>query len=158
MRACIAAFPTLGLLAVPMDRDGAGGGSGSRAAMLLAMVAGPPLWWRMQLLGLPDIGDPFDVKAFRAFTIPDDRNAYVLYRQAATRLKPWSAGQAAGNMSLRPWSKANPGAPPVGRGEPRGPCRVPPGQLSGPMRWVRSPDSMATTRINGAWTARWTLS
>ena len=40
-----------------------------------------------QLIGLPDVGDPFDVAAFRAFTIPDDRNAFVLYRRAATLLK-----------------------------------------------------------------------
>ena len=80
--------------------------------MLLAMIVGPPVWWTMQLLGLPDIGDPFDVQAFRAFTIPDDRNAYVLYHQAATLLKPWDPyrqdrGQPRSNM-LAPWSKAIP--------------------------------------------------
>ena len=50
----------------------------------LAVVGGPAL-------GLPDIGDPFDVEAFQGETIPDDRNAFVLYRQAAAlfrRLKP----------------------------------------------------------------------
>ena len=52
------------------------------------MIAVPPLWWSIQLVGLPDIGEPFDVEAFRAFRIPDDRNAFVLYRQAADRLKP----------------------------------------------------------------------
>ena len=56
--------------------------------VLLAIVAGPPVWWATQLMPLPDIGDPFDVAAFRSFTIPDDRNACVLYRQAATLLKP----------------------------------------------------------------------
>ena len=39
-------------------------------AVLLAMVFGPPLWWWMQLVGLPDIGEPFDVAAFRAFRSP----------------------------------------------------------------------------------------
>ena len=58
------------------------------AAVLLAMLVVPPLWWSIQLVGLPDIGDPFDVEAFRAFRIPEDRNAFVLYRQAADRLKP----------------------------------------------------------------------
>ena len=27
------------------------------------------------LIGLPDVGDPFDIAAFRSFTVPDDRNA-----------------------------------------------------------------------------------
>ena len=72
------------------------------AAVLLAMIAAPPLWWSMQLLGLPDIGDPFDVQAFRPFTIPDDRNAFVLYRQAADRLGPLdrrSAGRSRGRIA-----------------------------------------------------------
>ena len=58
------------------------------AVVLLAMIVVPPLWWSLQLLGLPDVGDPFDVQAFRSFTIPDDRNAVVLYLRAGDRLKP----------------------------------------------------------------------
>jgi hypothetical protein len=57
-------------------------------AVFLAMIAALPLWWSIQLLGLPDIGEPFDLEAFRSFRIPDDRNAFVLYRQAAAALKP----------------------------------------------------------------------
>jgi hypothetical protein len=57
---------------------------------LLAMIVGPPVWWSVQLLGLPDIGDPFDTRVFRAFTIPEDRNAYVLYAEAARMLQPWN--------------------------------------------------------------------
>jgi hypothetical protein len=76
--------------------------------ILLAMVVGPPLWWKLQLTGLPDIGDPFDVKEFQAFSIPDDRNADVLYHRAANLLKPWQPGtRAPGNM-LVPWSVAMP--------------------------------------------------
>jgi len=80
--------------------------------MPLAMIAGPALWWATQLLGLPDIGEPFDVKAFREMTIPDDRNAIVLYRQAAGLLKPWNPDrQSSSNkiidMDAR-WSKADP--------------------------------------------------
>jgi hypothetical protein len=60
----------------------------SAAAVLLAMIAAPPLWWAVQLLGLPDIGTPFDVRGFRSFAIPDGRNAFVLYRKAARLLKP----------------------------------------------------------------------
>ena len=47
----------------------------SAVLILLTMVAIPPVWWSLQLVGLPDIGDPFDVEAFRATSIPDDRNA-----------------------------------------------------------------------------------
>jgi len=58
------------------------------AAVLLAMIAAPSLWWSIQLLGLPDVGEPFDVGAFRSFPIPDDRNAFVLYQQAVRLFKP----------------------------------------------------------------------
>ncbi len=81
-------------------------------SVLLAMVAGPPLWWATQLFGLPDIGDPFDAAAFRAFTIPDDRNAFVLYRQAATLFKPSAPYlKNAGKVNLlTPWPEAAPQA------------------------------------------------
>src|SRR5262249_809144 len=82
-------FPTLRYLAAPCRwLLGGGGGGGTVAAVLLAMIAALPLWWSIQLLGLPDIGEPFDPEAFRSFRIPDDRNAFVLYRQAAAALKP----------------------------------------------------------------------
>ena len=80
-------FPTLGYLAAPFRwlvrsrRRMA-----TAAVVLLAMLAAPPLWWSIQLLGLPDVGDPFDVQAFRSITVPDDRNAFVLFRRAADRL------------------------------------------------------------------------
>ncbi len=78
------------------------------AAVLLAMLVAPPLWWSIQLMGLPDVGEPFDVAAFRAIRIPDDRNAFVLYRQAAAVLKPLkSSGTPAGlsGRQLGPWPK-----------------------------------------------------
>ena len=60
--------------------DGGGGAAGDdRGASAVVVDA---------TVGLPDIGDPFDVEAFRSITIPDDRNAFVLYRQAADRLRP----------------------------------------------------------------------
>ena len=77
-------FPTVRLIVAPFRWIGK-----SRRRLwcvvlvVLTIVAGPPLWWATQLWGLPDIGDPFDVAAFQIMTIPDDRNAFVLYRQAA---------------------------------------------------------------------------
>ena len=72
-------FPTLMSLGAPLRWVGR-----SRRRIwavtlsILAIIASPPLWWATQLVGLPDIGDPFDVTAFRAFTIPADRDAFVL--------------------------------------------------------------------------------
>ncbi len=105
-------FPTVRLLVAPCRWIGK---SRRRiwcvALVLLAIVAGPPLWWATQLWGLPDIGDPFDVEAFRAVTIADDRNAFMLYRQAATLLKPLDgylkASQTKVDMLAR-WSQADP--------------------------------------------------
>jgi hypothetical protein len=42
-------------------------------------------WWTTTLTGLPDVGDPFDLRAFER-PIPDDTNAYILYRKAASLL------------------------------------------------------------------------
>jgi hypothetical protein len=39
------------------------------------------------LIGLPDVSDPFDVAAFRAFRVPEDQDAFVLARQAAGKLQ-----------------------------------------------------------------------
>ena len=40
------------------------------------------IWWLNSLNGLPDIGDPFDVAAFRTFSLPDDQNAFTFFRRA----------------------------------------------------------------------------
>jgi hypothetical protein len=80
-------------------------------AALLAMVAGPPLWWWAQLMGLPDIGEPFDVERFRSFKIPDDGNAHLLYFRAAKLLKPLKTGRQASGQPvdmLARWSSADP--------------------------------------------------
>lgn len=105
-------FPTLVLMGAPLRWIGK-----SRRRIVVAAVfalvitAGPPLWWLSQLAGLPDIGDPFDVAAFRAFTIPDERNAFVLYDQAAkilpSHLQYLSASKSKVDM-LTPWSAAAP--------------------------------------------------
>jgi hypothetical protein len=89
------------------------------ALALLAIIAAPVVWWSMQLLGLPDIGEPFDLEAFRSFKVPDERNAFVLYRRAAGLLRPSarSTQQSPGDeltpltfwgSQLPAWSEASP--------------------------------------------------
>jgi hypothetical protein len=46
------------------------------------------IWWLTSLNGLPDIGDPFDVAAFRAFSVPDDHNAFTYFRRASAKVTP----------------------------------------------------------------------
>jgi hypothetical protein len=75
---------------------------------VVLLVAGVLLWRQMSLRGLPDIGDPFDVEAFlKSAEIPDERNAFVLYRQAIAKLVP--RGRPAGNqVYVFDWSYAEP--------------------------------------------------
>src|SRR5690348_8515768 len=78
------------------------------AAVLLAMLATPPVWWATQLMGLPEIEEPVDVQAIRSFRIPDESNAFILYRRAADRLKPLKALRdqvAVPIIQLGPWPK-----------------------------------------------------
>ena len=64
-----------------------------RPGRLIAVLAATALagstafltWWTTTLMGLPDVGDPFDVAAFER-PIPDESNAFVLYKQAAATL------------------------------------------------------------------------
>jgi hypothetical protein len=69
------------------------------------------IWWLTSLNGLPDIGDPFDVAAFRAFRIPDDQNAFTLLRRADERLAPCPSSPAVSwsqaDPKLRQWVEAN---------------------------------------------------
>ncbi len=55
------------------------------AALALAGSTAFVTWWNTSLYGLPDVGDPFDVAAFGQ-PIPDETNAYILYKQAAALL------------------------------------------------------------------------
>ena len=80
------------------------------AALAVAVALTPTAWRAVQLAGLPDVGEPFDVKAFRAETAPDGRNAFVLYREAAARYKPLLYLDAAGwplNLPKK-WEEAPP--------------------------------------------------
>ena len=55
----------------------------------LAVAAGAlAIWWLNSLNGLPDIGDPFDLAAYRALRVPDDQNAFVLLRRADGLVTP----------------------------------------------------------------------
>ena len=62
------------------------------------------------LIGLPDVGDPFDVAAFRAVGVPDDQNAFTLFQQAADKLPPipklTGGGRRAGSKLT--WEQADP--------------------------------------------------
>jgi hypothetical protein len=83
----------------------------SATLLVVAIIASPPLWWLMQLTGLPDVGDPFDVVAYRASTVPDERNAFVLYKQAAALLNLKPAYLRASGVkadTLARWSAAVP--------------------------------------------------
>ena len=78
----------------------------------LAVAAGAlAIWWLNSLNGLPDIGDPFDVAAFRAAPrIPDDRNAFAWFRRAEKMLTPWPElpGAVDRFSPTVSWSKADP--------------------------------------------------
>jgi hypothetical protein len=62
------------------------------------------IWWLTSLSGLPDIGDPFDVAAFRAFDIPDDENALTLLKRATEKL---GTSPDIGNPTIA-WSQTDP--------------------------------------------------
>ena len=52
-------------------------------ALLLLVVTSPVLYRGHRISQVPEIGDPFDVDACLDFEVPDERNAFVEYRQAA---------------------------------------------------------------------------
>jgi hypothetical protein len=64
------------------------------------------------LIGLPDIGDPFDVAALRAFKIPEDEDAIVLIRQAEKKVSELPelplAVRKTQLYGAVPWSKLDP--------------------------------------------------
>jgi hypothetical protein len=59
--------------------------------LMIALPSLAQLWRRSQLVGLPDVGDTFDVAAARPTAgVPDDRNAFIPYRRAAERFREMS--------------------------------------------------------------------
>ncbi len=81
---------------------------------VVLVVASLWAWWALQLWGLPDIGDPFDVAAFEAFRVPEDQNAFVHYRHAAPMItatrRKFQANNTAKDLNNYPasWSEASP--------------------------------------------------
>jgi len=85
--------------------------------LLLGGVGGGFGWRAVSLNGLPDVGDPFDVRAELAVDVPEAENAFVLYRQAGAKLKklegvdpralPGFAGWAKAHPAVRRWAGAN---------------------------------------------------
>jgi hypothetical protein len=62
------------------------------------------------LIGLPDVGEPFDVAFFRNFRIAEDQDAFALFRQATAKLHvmtdlPMAARRAGSTVA---WSKSDP--------------------------------------------------
>ena len=58
------------------------------AAYTLVVAAVVALAWReSRLVGVPDVGDPFDAAPLRALRVPEDRNAFTLYHRASLQLK-----------------------------------------------------------------------
>lgn len=57
---------------------------------VIACILGAYVWRASNLIGLPDIGDPFDMKEFLAFDLPPGTNAYEVYKKARANLKALS--------------------------------------------------------------------
>jgi hypothetical protein len=83
----------------------------SAALALLALVVAALAWNATSLRGLPDIGDPFDVKAFIGPQVRDEDNAFVLYRQADAMYRRWdgqpSFAWASASEGERRWLEEN---------------------------------------------------
>jgi hypothetical protein len=77
------------------------------AACLTVAAAALAIWWLNSLNGLPDIGDPFDVAAFRTFSLPDEQNAFTFFRRAwkAAEPVPWEFSET--NPVFRAFVEAN---------------------------------------------------
>lgn len=67
--------------------------------VIVVAVAGVLTWRAFSLYDLPDVGDPFDVSEFDQFSVPDERNAYVLYREAEKAL-----GRINANYTPEDWN------------------------------------------------------
>ena len=77
---------------------------------LVVATGASVIWWLNSLKGLPDIGDPFDVAAFRAFRVPDDHNAFTFVRRAHEKLtaQPEARWDQLVYQSVVTWSEIDP--------------------------------------------------
>ncbi len=77
--------------------------------VLIAFAIGAFLWRQTRIASLPDVGEPFDTAAYRsAARVPDDRNAFVLYRQAALHYRQMTnaEGESFSNANFE-WSRSD---------------------------------------------------
>ena len=80
------------------------------SSLVLVIVSVALIWRGVCLFNLPDVGDPFTVQDVDEEKIPDERNAFVYFREAMAKLRPmpdasragWKAAAAVG------WSKTEP--------------------------------------------------
>jgi hypothetical protein len=72
------------------------------AAALLEIYRGA------SMIGLPDVSDPFDVAAFKAFRLPADQDAMVLFRDAEKKLTRMPPIKNSVRAQGPVWSKAEP--------------------------------------------------
>jgi hypothetical protein len=56
--------------------------------LVAALLLGPFVYRAHRIGSVPDIGDPFDVEAFLAVEVSEEDNAWPLYEQAVTKLRP----------------------------------------------------------------------
>jgi hypothetical protein len=76
-------------------------------AYVVAIGAAGALTWRAtSLKGLPNVGDPFDVRKASHVDVLDSDNAFVLYRQAVEKIQP--ASRDLNKIFTSDWSKATP--------------------------------------------------
>lgn len=54
--------------------------------LIVLAVVGVSTWRAFSLNDLPDVGDPFELTEFDRLSVSDERNAYVLYREAEKAL------------------------------------------------------------------------
>lgn len=56
--------------------------------LLFGLLLAPVFYFQAQVAAIPDIGEPFDVQAYQSHVVPDEENAFTLYREAAQQLVP----------------------------------------------------------------------
>lgn len=79
--------------------------------LAILAVVGLFIWRELSIVGLPDVGEPFDVAAALKEEVPDAENAFVLYREAKSRLKPMEVPRTAPATPFNPvfdWKQAQP--------------------------------------------------